>query len=638
VPHAIGAAVGVREQLDRPPLDTVADWIRSARLLLVLDNCEHLTVGCGSAATALLAACPGLRILATSQAPLRVSGEAIWPVPLLTVDSDSALHSSNSVNSEGVQLFVERARLKVPGFALNSENRRTVAAICRHLDGLPLAIELAAARIQLLPPTAILSRLDRRLALLIGGPRDLPTRQQTIRATITWSYDLLDDRERDLFRQLGIFAGSFSLEATEEICVAGDQAAASTVLDVLDSLLAKSLLQRSDTVDEPRFTILQAVREYAREQLLASGQMEAVRARCVQYYVSLAEEAAQGFLGRRQLQWLERVDAELDQLRAVFAWVRNGEVAAEVGMRLVAALVRYWEYRGLTAEGNEWLVAMLAQPAASARTLEAARLLYAAAIFAATRDNPDQGPLAERSATLFREAGRLAEAARALAQQAVAEIRLGKIADARALLEQSVGAAREHGDQWCLAFALGQLGAVAYQSSDHDAAREFRFEAAVTARAIGDRHTLGLALAGLGLVERAQGNYEESARLFHETLKVGVEIRNHWVMPRAIGALAGAAVLARKYERAAVLFGITAAMRAASRIIETAAPFRVNYETDQKEARDALGDKPFQEKWLQGRNMPHEEAIAYASNVGVAIVSAAREGQTSALSSGQGAA
>ncbi len=637
VSHAIGAALGVLQHLDHPLLETIVEWIRSARLLLVLDNCEHLTAGCGPVAKTLIAACPELRILATSQAPLGVSGEAIWPAPLLTVDGDDALQSASPRYSEAVQLFVERARLKVPGFALTAENRRTVAAICRHLDGLPLAIELAAARIQLLPPAAILSRLNRRLALLVGGPQDLPTRQQTIRATITWSYDLLNERERTLFRQLGIFVGSFSLEAAEAICASADPAPASSLLDVLDSLLAKNLLQHANTADEPRFTILQTVREYAREQLIASTQMQSVRDRCVRFFVALAEEAAQGFLGRRQLEWLERVDAELDQLRAVFGWVRNGEVATEVGMRLVGALIRYWEYRGLTVEGNDWLIAMLATPAASARTLEAARVLYAASIFATIRDSPDQGPLAEKSALLFKEVGHLDESGRSLAQQAVAEVRLGHLAEARALLEQSLRIAKEHDDTWCLAFALGQLGAVAYRDANYSVAHRFRSDAAAAARAVGDRHTLGLALAGLGQVARAQQNYEESARLFHETLEVAAEIKDQWVMPRAIGALAGAAVLARDYERAAVLFGIAAEMRTASGISEASESYRVNYADDQQEARGALGETLFQTKWLQGQDLSLELSIAYALTGSIEVADVAVPQPVSVSSKEQGA-
>jgi predicted ATPase/class 3 adenylate cyclase len=636
VPHAIAAAVGVRQRVDHAVLETVIDWLRPVRLLLVLDNCEHLVAACAAVAQTLRRACPELRILATSRAPLAVSGEAVWSVPFLTASADEASEPEPNEYGEAVQLFVERARLKLPGFRLNAENADAVVEICRRLDGLPLAIELAAARVQLLPPAAMLSRLDRRLALLVGGTKDLPTRQQTMRAAIAWSYDLLDDTERAVFRQLGIFAGGFSLEAAEAVCSGANEGGSrpdgssmakalppavsvpdSHLLDVLDSLLAKNLVRQAHTVDEPRFRILETVREYAQEQLQASEQFGAVRDRCVAFFLALAEEAAQKLLGREQLEWLERVDLELDQLRALIGWSRNGEVSSEVGLRLVGALVRYWEYRGLTIEGHDWVVAMLATPEASARTPATARALYSAAIFAAMRDNPDQGPLARESATIFQEAGNLQEAGRSFAQQAVAEMRLGNLVAARALLEHSVAIAREHSDQWGLAFALGQLGAIAYRESAFAAAREFRAEAASVARAIHDGHTLGLALAGLGQVARAQGNYDESAKLFNETLRVSSEIGDQWIMPRALGALAGAAVLTADYDRAARLFGITAAMRAASGIGESAGAFRIVYERDESEARSALGDESFVAKSAEGRAMTREQAVAYALEIGV---------------------
>jgi len=637
VPHAIAAALGVRERVDHPVLETVIDRLRSMRMLLVLDNCEHLVVACRAVAQALRRACPELRILATSRAPLALSGEAIWPVPFLAVSADRATGPESHEYGEAVRLFVERARLRLPGFSLNTKTADAVVEICRRLDGLPLAIELAAARIRLLPPKAMLARLDQRLALLVGGPQDLPTRQQTMRAAIAWSYDLLDDAERAVFRQLGIFAGGFSLEAAEAVCqgandgsskdrkgnylLSGDTAVSVptfSVIDILDSLLAKNLVRQAHTVDEPRFTILETVREYARERLQASEEFAAVRERCVAFFLALAEEAAEKLLGQGQVEWLERVDLELDQLRALIGWSRNGEVSSDVGLGLVAALVRYWEYRGLTIEGHESVVAMLATPDASARTLAAARALYSAAIFAAMRDSPDQGPLARESAAIFEEAGNMQEAGRALAQQAVAESNLGNMEVARALLDRSAAIAREHGDRWGLAFALGQLGAVAYEESDLPSARAYRAESALVARATHDRHTLGLALAGLGQVARAQGNHDESASLFKETLRVGGEIGDQWIMPRALGGLAGAAVLAADYDRAARLFGVTAAMRAASGISESPGPFRTVYEQDESKARLALGDDTFMTKWAEGSAMTREQAVAYALETGLA--------------------
>jgi predicted ATPase/class 3 adenylate cyclase len=620
VPHAIAGAVGVRERVDRPLLETLAEVLRPARLLLVLDNCEHVVAGCGAVAQALRRACPELRILATSRAPLEVSGEVTWSVPLLTVSAEAAPGSAGPALAEAVQLFVDRARLTLPGFGLTDENVEVVTEICRRLEGLPLAIQLAAARVRLLPPAAMLARLDRRLRLLVGGPRDLPQRQQTLRDAIAWSYDLLNAAEQRVFRCLGIFAGGLSLEAAETICTGdvddghrrgGDTA--TDLLDILDSLLTQNLLRQERTAGEPRFTMLETIREYAREQLEVSGELAAIRDRCAVFFLRLAEEAAQKLLGRDQLTWLERLDTELDQLRAVFGWSRAGEIDATIGLRLAGALVMYWEFRGFAIEGHDWVTALLALPGAAARTVARAQALYCAAFIVAMRgDFAAQRALAQESAAIFQEAGQLQEAGRALAEQAVGEARLGNMVVARALLEESVVIAREHGDQWGLTFALGQLGVIAYHDADLTAARRFREEAAAAARALGDRHTLGIALAGLALVARAQGNYDESEQLFHETLLVSSELKDQWVMPRALGGLAGAAVLAAHYERAARLFGATAAMREVSGTGEAARSFRVVYERDEAAARAALGDETFAAAWSAGRAMSLEHVVAFA--------------------------
>jgi hypothetical protein len=356
----------------------------------------------------------------------------------------------------------------------------------------------------------------------------------------------------------------------------------------------------------------ETIREYAREQLEASGELAAVRDRCAVFFLALAEEAAQKLLGRGQLAWLQRLDTELDHLRAVFGWSRAGEIDADIGLRLAGALVMYWEFRGFAIEGHDWVTTLLALPNAAARTVARARALYSAAFIVAMRgDFVAQRALAQESAAIFQEAGHLQEAGRALAEQAVGETRLGNVVVARALLVKSVEIAREHGDQWGLTFALSQLGIIAYHDADLTAARRFREEAAAVARAIGDRHTLGLALAGLALVARLQEHYDESERLFHETLLVSSELKDQWVMPRALGGLAGAAVLAANYERAARLFGATAAMREVSGTGEAARSFRGTYERDEAEARAALGEEAFAAAWAAGRAMSLEQAVAF---------------------------
>jgi len=629
VPHAIAGALGVRERLGRPLLETIADTLRAARLLLVLDNCEHVLGGAASAVQALRRACPEVQILATSRAPLGMSGEVTWSVPLLTVGAGAASPDAPGYG-EAVQLFVERARLRMSEFGLSASNALAVVEICRRLEGLPLAIELAAARIQLLPPAAMLARLARALSFLVGGPHDVPARQQTLRAAIAWSYDLLDEAERAAFRQLGVFAGGLSLEAAEAVWLPGAGSgrfdsgggagvaspsrsgpAAPDLLQILESLLAKNLLRR-EGADEPRYAMLETIREYALEQLEASGELDATRGRCTAFFLAFAEDESEKLLGRDQLAALGRIDAELDNLRAVLGWCRDGEVA-DRGLRLAGALVLYWQDRGFANEGRYWVTTMLALPGASARTAGRARALYAAAILASSRgDIATHRSCTQESAEIYRASGQLLEAGRSLSMQAVAETRLGNLGVARALLAESVTIARERGDPWGLAFALGQLGAVAYQEHDLDDARWYREEAAAVARANHDRHTLGLSLAGLALVARMQGRREESAKLFHETLLVGSELNDHWIIPRALGGLAGAAVLAEEYRRAARLFGVMVAMRELSGIGEATGFFRAMCERDETEAREALGSDAFQAAWEEGRTMGPEQAIAYA--------------------------
>ena len=621
VQQAIAGALGVRERVDRPLLETIADALRAARLLLVLDNCEHVLGGTASAVQALRRACPEVQILATSRAPLGMSGEVTWSVPLLTVGADDAARPDAPGYGGAVQLFVERARLRMSEFSLSASNTPAVVEICRRLEGLPLAIELAAARIQLLPPAAMLARLDRALPFLVGGPHDVPARQQTLRAAIAWSYDLLDDAERAAFRQLGVFASGFSLEAAEAVWLSGagpgrsepdgDASATSRspsghaapdLLQILESLLAKNLLRR-EHADDPRYSMLETIREYALEQLEASGERDAIRDRCAAFFLAFAEAESERLLGRDQLASLGRIDAELGNLRAVLGWSREGSVA-DLGLRLAGALVLYWQHRGFANEGRDWVTAMLERPEASARTVGRARALYAAAILASSRgDIVTQRALTEESAEIYLASGQLLEGGRSLAMQAVAETRLGNLALARTLLAESVTIARDRGDQWGLAFALGQLGAIAYQERDFDAARRFREEAAAVARANHDRHTLGLSLAGLGLVARMQGHLEESARLFHETLLVSSELNDHWTIPRALGGLAGAAVLAEEYQRAARLFGVMVAMREMSGIGEATGFFRALCERDEAEARAALGSEAFLAAWEEGRTM-----------------------------------
>ncbi|CAA9576383.1 MAG: Transcriptional regulator, AfsR family, partial [uncultured Thermomicrobiales bacterium] len=375
VPTAVATALGLREAGGRPPADAAANHLRDKAALLVLDNWEHL-LGAAPFVADLLAACPRLAVLATSRAPLRLRGEREHPVGPLAL-ADPAADAAALAGSEAVALFVERARAVKPGFALDETNAVAVAGIVRRLDGLPLAIELAAARVRVLAPPALLARLDRALPLLTSGPRDAPARQRTLRDAIAWSHGLLSPDERDLFRRLAVFVGGFTLEATEAVADLGGELDA---LGGLEGLAEDSLLRPAEGPGgEPRFTMLATVREFAREQLEASGEAAVAHGRHAAFFTVLAESAAPELTGPDQGAWLARLEAEHDNLRAALVWAEGHE--PESCLRLAGALWRFWYARGHLAEGLRRLEAAVAR--ADGRPADAcARALLGAGVLA----------------------------------------------------------------------------------------------------------------------------------------------------------------------------------------------------------------------------------------------------------------
>jgi predicted ATPase len=358
VASAIAQTLGLKESADLPLIDSLKEYLRAKRILLLLDNFEQI-VAAGPLIAELLSACPRLKTLVTSRATLRLRWEHEFPVPPLATPDLDQTAPEMLIQSPAVDLFIQRARAVRPGFALTPENARAVAEICARLDGLPLAIELAAARIKALTPQAIRQRLDRRLQLLTGGARDLPARQQTIRNMITWSYDLLEESEKILFRRLAVFVGGCTLEAAEDVCNRRGE----SDLDVLDniaSLLDKSLLRQKEQSDsEMRYTMLETIKEYGLEQLESSGEAETVRRHHAEFFLKLAEEAEPELTGANQQSWLDRLELEHDNLRAVLRQMaKNGD--AKTGIVLAGTLWRFWLMRSHLSEGREWLAGMLA--------------------------------------------------------------------------------------------------------------------------------------------------------------------------------------------------------------------------------------------------------------------------------------
>jgi non-specific serine/threonine protein kinase len=493
VPQAIAAVLAVREQPGQPLLTTLITTLGATQRLLVLDNCEHLVEACARVVETLLQSCPRLHILATGREPLRVGAEVIWRVPPLTLPPDHPQPLAALAGSEAVRLFVERAAAVRAGFGLAPANAAAVAEICRRLDGIPLAIELAAARVSALTPAQIAQHLHERFRLLTMGSRTAVPRHQTLRALLDWSHDLLSADEKILFSRLAVFVGGWTLEAAEAVCgfegVGGQEpepgdcppTALPAVLDLLTTLVDKSLVQVEERDGEARFTMLETIRAYARDQLMSSGEASNLYPRHARWALALAETARPDMWTEEKLRvWLARLGQEEDNLRAALRWLREaGDV--ERALRLVATLWLSWVIRDDYAEGKAQIEAALALPG----------VVDFPAALAAVR----------------RGAGHVAYFQ-------------GNLPAARAHLEAAVAYYRGSGDQWKLGDSLNWLGAVAREQGDFARAIPWLEEALAVVRGVGDPDLTGFALFHLGIARHVQGDLIRSRALLEESVAV----------------------------------------------------------------------------------------------------------------------
>lgn len=520
---AIARALAVHEPARRPLAEQVTDYLRDRELLLLLDNFEHLAAAAPLVAE-LLAACPRLKALVTSRAVLHLYGEHNVPVPPLRLPVSPASPEEADLlalarASEAVELFVARATAARPDFALTAENAGVLIQICRRLDGLPLAMELAAARIRLLPPAALLERLERRLDLLRGGARDLPARQQTLRGAIGWSYDLLDWSEQRLFRRLTVFVGGCTLAAAESVCSSG-VTSPPDALEGIAALLDQSLLQQDEpSGGEPRLRILETVREYGLEQLLASGEMAAVQRRYAGYFLALAEEMDAQWRGPAPHVWFERLEQERDNLRAALAWSLTEGGDKEMGLRLGAALWRFWEIRGHLREGREWLARLLALPEAPSYAAARAKALTAAGYLATIQgDIAAAYPLLEASLALARASGGTANLTESLNTFGFAALAAGEYERAARLLEESLACGRESGDETACHVALFNLARVAQALGDYGRAAALHEQSLALKRKQGESWSIALSLSNLGHLAQLRGRPRQAVALFQESL------------------------------------------------------------------------------------------------------------------------
>ena len=514
VPSAIAQALGVRRGTGQSMAEALEQHLRERQQLLLLDNFERL-LDAGASLTRLLGACPRLKVLVTSRVVLRLRGEHRYEMPAMALPPAGYRPAVEVDRYEGIHLFAERARAARSDFEVTADNTPAVIELCRRLDGLPLAIELAAARVGLLPPEAILARLGNSLALLTDGARDLPDRQRTLRATLDWSYDLLDLEERSLFAHLAVFVGGWTLDAAEAVCDVGDGA---EVLRHLSALSYKSLVRQTNAHDEPRFTMLETVREYALERLEEGGEGEGTRRRHAGVFLRLAEEEVRASRGPLQRVWLDRLEAEHDNLRAALEWSLTFQSDTELGLQLTGALSHFWYVREHHNESRVWLERALkigGGAAARARVLvSAGRLAWFQGEFARVNS------LVEESLTLYRQLGDDAGAAFALLVLGRTAVSQGELGRGETLLAESLRLFRQQGNRWGIARAFIVLGDKnLFERAVERAESRFRTGLEI-ARDLEDAEGVALSLLYLGRAAHLRGDDAHASTLLEESLTV----------------------------------------------------------------------------------------------------------------------
>jgi predicted ATPase/class 3 adenylate cyclase len=608
VPSTIAVALGVREEPARPIQESLKDALRDRETLIVLDNFEQLLIA-APLITELLSVSPRLRVLVTSRAALHLSGEQQLPVPPLKLpDTRDPPPTDRLREYEAVALFAERAAAVNPDFALTDENAPDVARICARLDGLPLAIELAASRVKLLPPSAMLDRLQDRLDFLTGGARDVPARQRALRETIRWSYDLLERSEQSVFHRLATFVGGWTIEAAEAVANPPKELGVET-LEVMSSLVDESLVQQEIDDGDLRFGMLGTIREFGIDALEDAGEADQARHRHAKYFLAMAE-AAEPELTIRDQVGLGRLEREHDNLRAAMRWsIDTGD--AETGLRLAGYLWRFWQLRGHLAEGRRWTDELLAMPAARNRTASRAKALSAAGSLAYwLRDtNSLRGPY-EESLAIYRELGDRRGEAEAAYNLGFANLLSGDLRAAQELYRRAAEIHRDLDDPIRLAHATAAQGMVAYQEGDLETTEALVEEAHVTFQDVGDLWGIVLTSGLVCALALRGGDYDRARPAAIEALEANLALGNTLGNAVSIQALAVLAVRLGRPEAGVRLAG------AIDRIKEVAGgeapPAIVGLEDPREIAKDFLTEGRIAELWEEGRAMRLDEAIALA--------------------------
>lgn len=609
IPATIFTTLGLSDRSGQGVFQLLLDFLQEKKLVLILDNCEHLIEGSARVATTLLNGAPGLKVLASSREALGIKGELSYPVPSLSLPDPKQRPSIEGlVQCEAVRLFVDRARLVAPHFDLDEHNAPFVAQICSRLDGIPLAIELAASRVKVLSPEQIAGRLNDCFRLLTSDVRAALPRHQTLRAMIDWSYNLLSEPEATLFRRLVVFAGGWSLEAAETVC-SGDGIQSEQILGLMSQLVNKSLVIAENVWGKSRYHVLETIRQYARERLLDTrGDFERVMRRHLEYFVGWSEEANRQLRGASQREWLRRMELEADNSRLALEWSMRPEYDPDMSLRLLSAVLWFWWLHGHYSEAKRWIVRILAR--GSFRQSPAmAHVLSWAGIFLSGQ--PDQNQRAQAylddSLRIGLELPDKASISWALMMLARLAENQGNCVNAVAFGEQALQASRELGETWYICFALERLGEAVRLAGDYNRSKSLYEESLELARKMGAQREIAVLLHNLGHVLLQQGNLEEALGRFWASLQLAKEIGEERRIIMCLEGIAGVFVQAGRLEWAAQLFGATANLRGA-----LGADFEPADHVVYLRNVTILQRKEFETVRAEGRTMTMEQAIGLA--------------------------
>jgi len=649
----------LREDRHRSTLEILIDYLRQKTILLIFDNCEHLIEACAHLTENLLHACPNLKILASSREALGIAGEMPYRVPSLTTPDPANLPPLDTLeNVDSIRLFIERAATAKPDFVLTRDNASFVAQICHRLDGIPLAIELAASRVKVLTPEQIAARLDDRFRLLTGGSRTALPRQQTLRAMIDWSYSLLSEEEKTLFRRLAVFVGGWTLEAAESVC--GEERDGFDILDLLTRLVDKSLVFLEESLDDMRYHRLETIRQYSREKFFETDEVEFVRNRHLDFLVGFAELVDERLKGRDQFIWQQRMSAEQDNLRAALEWAltKNPDSA----LRIAGASNLFWTAGGFSAEGFRWTQKALEQvekiPLANGVTDEQRLVARACALRGLTRlylslgDNANAKRVAEESVSLYRQSGDRRGLSFALVVLAYPLEFLGEREQAEVVLQESYSIARAEGDTYIICRSLNLLGRVilalhndldlaqgyveqsvqlareaglrsqeaqaceilatiAIHRNNYQEAKSRLIESASIYEEIGARFNVLLEKSNLAHLERRHGNYASALEYYRETILAFRDIAQLGAVSHQLECFGFIALEENQDERALQLFAAANVLRE-KRGTPMTPDEQLYFEEQLTGLREKMEERQFDSAWLKGHRMTMEQAIEFA--------------------------